>query len=87
MADSLPLSRLALAIALVFASAAIGMAYAPFLMHVFGQGMFSHIAMTALGRWFGDRSGQAVSSINLGHPAGEILVPLLAVLLIGTIGW
>ena len=89
MADSVPLSRLAPA-------AAIGMAWAPslwilgvalFLLRFCGQGMFSHIAMTAMGRWFEARSGQAVSITNLGHPAGEIIVPLLVVLLIGTIGW
>ncbi|QBX34931.1 MFS transporter [Paracoccus liaowanqingii] len=52
-----------------------------------GQGMFSHIAMTAMGRWFEARRGQAVSITNLGHPAGEIVVPLLVVLLIGAVGW
>lgn len=96
MADSVPLSRLAPAVALVFAFAAIGMAWAPslwilgvalFLLRFCGQGMFSHIAMTAMGRWFEARRGQAVSITNLGHPAGEIIVPLLVVLLIGTIGW
>ncbi|OJH44349.1 MFS transporter [Paracoccus sp. SM22M-07] len=96
MADSVPLSRLAPAVALVFAFAAIGMAWAPtlwilgvalFLLRFCGQGMFSHIAMTAMGRWFEARRGQAVSITNLGHPAGEIIVPLLVVLLIGSIGW
>lgn len=96
LADSVPLSRLAPAVALIFAAAAVGMAWSPsllilgialFLLRFCGQGMFSHIAMTAMGRWFEARRGQAVSITNLGHPAGEILVPLLVVVLIGTIGW
>ncbi|WP_111559640.1 MFS transporter [Paracoccus sediminilitoris] len=89
MADSVPLSRLAPA-------AAIGMAWAPllwilgvalFLLRFCGQGGFSNIAMTPMGRWFEDRRGQAVSIAYLGHPGGEIIVPPLMVLLIGTIGW
>lgn len=96
LADSMPLSRLAPAAALIFGAAAIGMAWAPsiltlgvvlFLLRFCGQGMFSHIAMTAMGRWFEARRGQAVSITNLGHPAGEIVVPLLIVLLIGAVGW
>ncbi|HBM61797.1 MAG TPA: MFS transporter [Citreicella sp.] len=96
MADSVPLSRLAPMVALVFALAALGMAWAPsvavlglslFLLRFCGQGMFSHIAMTAMGRWFEARRGQAVSITTLGHPAGEILMPLLVVLLIGVLGW
>lgn len=66
MADSVPLSRLAPGVALVFAAAALGMAWAPsvlvlgvvlFLLRFCGQGMFSHIAMTAMGRWFDAKRG------------------------------
>ncbi|MBM9594773.1 MFS transporter [Roseitranquillus sediminis] len=96
MADSVRIERLAPATALVFAAAAMAMAFVQslwllgitiFLLRFCGQGMFTHIAMTAMGRWFHARRGRAVSITNLGHPAGEILVPLLAVLAIGTIGW
>ena len=95
-ADSVRLARLAPAVALVFAAAALGMAFsqsiwvlgiALFLLRFCGQGMFSHIAMTAMGRWFEARRGRAVSISNLGHPAGEVVVPLVAVFAIGTIGW
>ena len=96
MADSVRLVRLAPATALVFAAAALGMALSQslwvlgvslFLLRFCGQGMFSHIAMTAMGRWFEARRGQAVSISNLGHPAGEIVIPFLAVIAIGAIGW
>ncbi|MGP1355811.1 MFS transporter [Roseicyclus sp.] len=95
-ADTVPLSRLAPMVACAFALAGLGMAAGGsvwllgltlFLLRFCGQGMFSHIAMTAMGRWFEARRGQAVSITNLGHPAGEVVVPLLAVLLIGSIGW
>lgn len=96
LADTVPLSRLAPAVTLMFAVAAVALAWAPsvavlvvalFLLRFCGQGMFSHMAMTAMGRWFEARRGQAVSLTNLGHPAGEIFVPLLVVMLIGGIGW
>jgi len=96
LADTIALSRLAPAITGVFALAALGMALAQnvwvlgvalFLLRFCGQGMFSHMAMTAMGRWFQAQRGKAVSVANLGHPAGEIVVPLLTVLAIAIIGW
>jgi sugar phosphate permease len=96
MADTVRLARLAPAMALLFALAAFGMAFGSalwlmgislFLLRFCGQGMFSHIAMTAMGRWFRARRGQAVSVANLGHPAGEIVLPVGTVLVIGAIGW
>ncbi len=96
LADTVPLGRLAPATALVFAAACLGMAFANslvtlgialFLLRFCGQGMFSHMALTAMGRWFRARRGQAVSITNLGHPAGEVLFPVVTVLAIGTIGW
>lgn len=96
LADSIPLSKLAPFIALCFALAALGMALSPwvwllglslFALRFCGQGMFTHIAMTAMGRWFEVRRGQAVAVTNLGHPAGEVVLALVAVLAISTVGW
>jgi sugar phosphate permease len=95
-ADTVRLSRLAPVMAGLFAVASIGMAatgsvvllgISLFLLRFCGQGMFSHIAMTAMGRWFDARRGQAVSITSLGHPAGEIIMPIIAVLSIAMIGW
>lgn len=95
VADTVPLSRLAPIMALVFAVACVGMAatgsiwilgISLFLLRFCGQGMFSHIAMTAMGRWFEATRGKAVSLANLGHPAGEIIVPILIVLSIAVFG-
>lgn len=96
LADSIPLSRLAPIIAACFAVAALGMAFSPwvwllgvslFALRFCGQGMFTHIAMTAMGRWFEARRGQAVAITNLGHPAGEVMLALIVVLAISAIGW
>lgn len=96
LADSIPLYKLAPYVAAGFAVAALGMAFSPwvwllglslFALRFCGQGMFSHIAMTAMGRWFVARRGQAVAITNLGHPASEVVLALIAVLAINALGW
>ena len=96
LADTVPLSRLAPLMALVFALAATVMATAQslwvlgvtlFLLRFCGQGMFTHMAMTAMGRWFQATRGRAVAIANLGHPASEVVIPLVTVLVIAIIGW
>ena len=95
-ADSVPFARLAPTIALLFALAAVGFAFSPtiwllglaiFGLRFCGQGMFSHIAMTAMGRWFAARRGRAVAITSLGHPLAEISLPIMVVAAIGLIGW
>ena len=79
-----------------FAAAAAGMAVGRsvwllglslFLLRFCGQGMFGHIAMTAIGRWFVAQRGRAVAIANLGYPASEILLAAPAILTINTLGW
>lgn len=95
-ADTVKLSRLAPLIACAFAGAAVLMAVGPsvwtlglavFLLRFCGQGMFSHIKMTAMARWFVATRGRAMALTNLGYPLGEMLLPLPAVLLLGAVGW
>jgi MFS family permease len=52
-----------------------------------GQGMMSHISMTAMGRWFVRARGRAVAFAALGYPLGEALFPFAAVALSVSIGW
>ncbi|MEM9957727.1 MAG: MFS transporter [Pseudomonadota bacterium] len=40
-----------------------------------GQGMLSHIAMTAMARWFSASRGRALAIAALGYPVGEALAP------------
>ncbi|QBY01691.1 MFS transporter [Rhodophyticola sp. CCM32] len=96
LADTMAFSRLVPLVAGMFALAAVAMAFgntiwvlgiAVFLLRFCGQGMFGHIAATAMGRWFVATRGRAVAITNLGYPMGEMVLPLAVVLLIGGIGW
>jgi MFS family permease len=58
-----------------------------FGLRFFGQGMLTHVAMTAMGRWFGRKRGRAVSIAALGYPASEAMLPPIAVIVIGLVGW
>lgn len=96
LADTVPLSRLAPMVAVVFAGAAVLMAVGQsvwtlgigvFLLRFCGQGMFSHIQQTAMARWFIATRGRAMAIANLGYTTGQVLFPLPAVLLLGWIGW
>lgn len=95
-ADSMPLPRLAAITTAVFSAAAVSMAMSRsvwllgvtlFLLRFCGQGMFGHIAMTAIGRWFVARRGQAIAIANLGYPSSEITISAATVLSMTAFGW
>ncbi|MGB5720221.1 MAG: MFS transporter, partial [Woeseiaceae bacterium] len=80
LVDVMPVHRLILLVMPVLALATLIAAYAPsiailvfaiFLLRLFGQGMMTHIALTATGRWFSAQRGRAVSLVVLGHQGGE----------------
>ena len=56
-------------------------------LRLFGQGMLSHLAMTAMARWFSEYRGRALSIAGLGFPFGEAVLPSVAVALIGRPVW
>ncbi|MFN3643549.1 MAG: MFS transporter [Gemmobacter sp.] len=96
IADRIRPARLAPAVALIFAAMVLAFAFAPSVwimaaalvgLRFCGQGMFSHVAMTAMGRWFRARRGRAVSIANLGHSAGEAVLPPVIVALVLLVGW
>ncbi len=58
-----------------------------FALRLFGQGMMSHIAMVAMGRWYSAERGRAVSITSMGYQIGSGVLPLIMVGLIGLIGW
>lgn len=58
-----------------------------FALRLFGQGMMSHIAMVAMGRWYSAERGRAVSITSMGFQIGSGVLPLIMVSLIGLIGW
>ncbi len=76
--------------------ACFGMAFAPvvaalvvaiFLLRLTGQGLLSHTAMTSMARYFDEGRGTAISVAGLGFPAGEAVLPILAVVVMERIGW
>ncbi|HUF86026.1 MAG TPA: MFS transporter [Thermohalobaculum sp.] len=96
LADTRPIGRLALGVILLYVLVAAGMALNGSVLVLVvliaglrfcGQGMMSHMAMTAMGRWFRARRGRAVAVANLGHSLGEAVLPALTVLAIAWIGW
>jgi len=58
-----------------------------FALRLFGQGMMSHIAMVAMGRWYSAERGRAVSITSIGFQIGSGVLPLVMVSLLALIGW
>lgn len=58
-----------------------------FLLRLFGQGMLSHTAMVAMGRWFFVERGRAVSIAATGHQLGEAVLPLIMVSALLLMDW
>ncbi|TCD11795.1 MFS transporter [Oricola cellulosilytica] len=73
--------------ALAFSNSLVLLAVAIYGLRLFGQGMMTHIAMTAMGKWFAAQRGRAVSFSAIGVNFGEALFPLAFVLVAGLIGW
>ncbi|MGB5258741.1 MAG: MFS transporter [Woeseiaceae bacterium] len=85
LVDIIPEHRLILIVMPILGAATLIAAFAPsllvlafgiFLLRLFGQGMMTHIALTATGRWFSAQRGRAVSLVVLGHQGGEATLPL-----------
>ena len=58
-----------------------------FALRLTGQGMCSHIAIVSMARWFVATRGRALSIASLGFAAGEALLPLIFVALLGVFHW
>ncbi|MEL6677830.1 MAG: MFS transporter [Pseudomonadota bacterium] len=56
-------------------------------LRFFGQGMLTHVPITAAGRWFSATRGRAVSAITLGVSIGEAMLPFIFVSLMALYGW
>lgn len=88
---TLALATIAMFIVVCLAMAVVGhwimLIFVVFGLRFCGQGMMSHLALTAMGRWFRGQRGRAVAIASLGFSLGEGLLPLGFVLLTGAIGW
>jgi len=58
-----------------------------FGLRLFGQGMMTHIAIVAMGRWYSAERGRAVSITSMGSQLGSGALPIVMVSLLGLIGW
>lgn len=94
--DEVPLRRFAGVVLLVLAGAALAIALAPsfwvfvialFFLRHFGQGLTSHTASTAMGRYFSINRGKAVTISSTGYSIGEAVFPALVVALIALVDW
>ena len=52
-----------------------------------GQGLFTHISITSMSRYFDEGRGKAISLATLGHPIGQAILPLLVLGMISWVGW
>ena len=94
--DHYSVARVAAVVCVCLAGACLLMAFAGsvpalllaiFMLRLFGQGMMSHTAITAMGRWYSAERGRAVTITSAGHQVGEAILPLLTVLVVALIGW
>lgn len=74
-------------ILLSFANAAFVLVIGFYFLRLFGQALFPHSGSTTIARVFTTHRGKALSITSTGFPAGEIVLPLLAVMLINQFGW
>lgn len=90
VASTVALAALVLALACVlmaWSSSLALLVLSIYLLRLFGQGMFTHIAMTAMGRWFAAQRGRAVSLTAIGVNLGEAVFPISFVAVAALIGW
>ncbi len=69
-----------------FANSLAMLVVAIFLLRLFGQGMMTHTAITAMGRWYAENRGKAVSIAAIGHQFSEALFPTIFVALAAMFG-
>jgi len=58
-----------------------------FGMRLFGQGLSTHTAQTAMARYFVTMRGKALSLANLGFTLGEAFLPITITTIITVLGW
>ncbi|RAH99807.1 MFS transporter [Acuticoccus sediminis] len=96
LADTMTVTRLATLVLVLYAVAATTMALAPnvvvlciaiFGLRFCGQGMMTHISMTAMARWFRANRAKAIAVAVLGFPVSEALWPPVGVVVLDDIGW
>ncbi|MCJ8308837.1 MAG: MFS transporter [Hyphomicrobiales bacterium] len=75
------------AVTMSYASSLPMLIAAIFMLRLFGQGMMTHTSITAMGRWYANNRGKAVSFATIGHQSSEALAPGIFVALAAIYGW
>lgn len=58
-----------------------------YCVRLFGQALLPHTGITVMARGFDKSRGKAISLAGSGVPLGEVVLPIVAVMLIGAVGW
>ncbi len=56
-------------------------------LRLFGQGMMTHTAMTAMGKWYVAARGRAVATAGIGYQLGEGVIPFIIISALSTFYW
>lgn len=65
----------------------IWLIFVVFALRLFGQGLFSHLSIVAMARWFVGNRGKALSISSMGFALGQALLPVVFVAALGVVGW
>jgi len=57
------------------------------LVRLLGQGLLTHASMTSMSRYYSKNRGLSVAIAGLGFPLGQAVLPLVAVMLMGSFAW
>ena len=56
-------------------------------LRLFGQGMMTHTAMTAMGKWYVAARGRAVGTAGIGYHLGEGVIPAIIIAALSLFNW
>lgn len=74
-------------IAMGSVSSIAGLVIVLFGLRLFGQGMMTHTAMTAMGKWYVGERGRAVSTTSMGYHIAEGLMPSIIAVSLVALAW
>ncbi|MEQ8355718.1 MAG: MFS transporter [Kiloniellaceae bacterium] len=77
----------AMCLAMGMVSGSLGLVVILFGLRLFGQGLATHSAIVAMGRYFETARGRAVSIAALGHTLGEAIFPTAVVTALALAAW
>lgn len=86
VAVNVPLLALA-AVAMAFSHSLVFLFVVLYALRLLGQGMMTHNALTAIGRWYSAQRGRAMSMTVIGHQFGEAILPIVFVSIVVWAGW